>query len=232
MEFEGKLIKRKGTQGLFLADVKNWFEVNEKSTGKVTIYLEEKDKISDQQRKLLFALWRDYETYTGIPLDAVEAWFKYEYMIQNDLDELPSVSRGAMNKETATDFITFVLEYFLNNGVPFAQQDWYKGADINRVCYAMLMNRICFVCGKEHSDVHHMNGSTVGAGNDRTQVNHLGKMVACLCREDHGSMHKIGETAFMDLHVFVPIKVTPTIAYSLNMMSKKQIELYGGKLDE
>lgn len=62
MEFEGKLIKRKGTQGLFLADVKNWFEVNEKSTGKVTIYLEEKDKISDQQRKLLFALWRDYET--------------------------------------------------------------------------------------------------------------------------------------------------------------------------
>ena len=88
----------------------------------------ERDKISDEQRKLLFALWRDYESYTGVPIDAVEAWFKYQYMLHADLDCLPSVSRGRMSKHLATDFITYTLEYYLNNGIPFAQADWYKGS--------------------------------------------------------------------------------------------------------
>lgn len=228
MEFDGKLIKRKGTKGIFVADVNNWFDVNEKATGKVTISLEEKNDISDQQRKLFFALMRDYWDYTGTPLDAAEAWFKYEYMLKRDLDHLPSVARGAMTKEIATDFITFVLEYFLDNGIPFAQQDWYKGADIGKVCYAMLMNRICFVCGKENSDIHHLNGSTVGMGNNRSEVNHINRQVVCLCRNHHQQMHQIGEKEFMDLNVFVPIKVTAEVAYKLNLMTKKQIEFYEG----
>lgn len=53
-----------------------------------------------------------------------------------------------------------------------------------------------------------MNGSTIGMGNDRTEVNHIGRYVVCLCRDDHGKMHQLGEKEFMDLHVFVPIKVT------------------------
>ena len=229
MELDGKLVKRVGKKGYFEVTVKDWIEVNQKTTGNVTVHLEEKDEISNQQRKLLFALWRDYEKYTGVPLDAVEAWFKYEYMLERDLDHLPSVSRGSMDKDTATDFITFTLEYFLNEGIPFAQQDWYKGADVNRVCYAMLANRICFVCGKEHSDVHHMVGSTVGSGNNRNEVNHIGRMVVCLCREDHSAMHQLGEKEFMDLNVFVPIKLNAELAYKLNLMTKKQIEHYGGK---
>lgn len=228
MEFDGKLIQRNGSKGLFEADVESWFDVNNKATGKVTVYLEEKDKISDQQRKLFFALMRDYWDYTGTPLDAAEAWFKYEYMLLRDLDHLPSVARGAMTKEVATDFITFILEYFLNNGIPFAQQDWYKGSDVNRVCYAMLMGRVCFACGKIHSDIHHMNGSTIGMGNDRTEFNHIGRYVVCLCRNDHGKMHQLGEKEFMDLHAFVPIKVTAEIAYKLGLMSNKQIEFYEG----
>ncbi len=230
MEFEGQFIHQKGNKGLFQIEVDNWYEVNEKATGRAVVYLEEKHKISDQQRKLLFALWRDYEDFTGVPLDAVEAWFKYKYMVERNLDELPSVSRGAISKKRATDFITFVLEYYLNNGVPFAQQDWYKGADVNRVCYAMLMNRICFVCGKVHSDVHHMIGSTIGAGNDRDEVNHIGRMVVCLCREHHTIMHLMGEDEFMDINVFVPIKVTAAIAFKLNLMTQKQIDYYESKV--
>lgn len=207
MEFTGKLIQRKGDKGYIEISGVDWFEVSEKSSGAITVEIEEKDKISNEQRKLLYALWRDYEIYTGTPLDAVEAWFKYEYMLKNDLEGLPSLARGRMSKYMATDFITHTLEYFLNNGIPFAQQDWYKGADINRVCYAMLMNRICFVCGKEHSDVHHLNGSTIGMGGNRNKVNHVGRSVVCLCRKHHGTMHQVGEKEYMDKHVFVPIKL-------------------------
>ena len=208
MEFEAKLHERTQDAGLFSVSGINWHEVNAKATGRAVLYIEERDKISDEQRKLLFALWRDYETYTGVPIDAVEAWFKYEYMIHADLDRLPSVSRGRMSKHLATDFITYTLEYYLSNGIPFQQADWYKGADVARVCYAMLMKRICFVCGKENSDVHHLNGSTVGMGNDREKVSHVGRRVVCLCREDHGKIHQGGELAFFRKHHIVPIKLT------------------------
>lgn len=207
MEYEAKLHERTQDAGLFSVSGINWHEVNAKATGRAVLYIEERDKISDEQRKLLFALWRDYETYTGVPLDAVEAWFKYQYMLHADLDRLPSVSRGRMSKHLATDFITFTLEYYLNNGIPFAQADWYKGADVARVCYAMLLKKVCFVCGREKSDVHHLNGSTVGMGNDRSKVNHVGRMVVCLCRECHGKIHQGGEQAFFNKHHIVPIKL-------------------------
>ena len=207
MEYEAKLTKRTQDAGLFQVSGINWHEVNAKATGRAVLYIEERDKISDEQRKLLFALWRDYESYTGVPIDAVEAWFKYQYMLHADLDRLPSVSRGRMSKHLATDFITFTLEYYLNNGIPFQQADWYKGADVARVCYAMLLKRICFVCGREESDVHHLNGSTVGMGNDRSKVSHVGRMVVCLCRECHGKIHQGGEQAFFNKHHIAPIKL-------------------------
>ena len=207
MEYEAKLHERTQDAGLFQVSGINWHEVNAKATGRAVLYIEERDKISDEQRKLLFALWRDYESYTGVPIDAVEAWFKYQYMLHADLDRLPSVSRGRMSKHLATDFITFTLEYYLNNGIPFAQADWYKGADVARVCYAMLMKRICFACGKEKSDVHHLNGSTVGMGNDRSKVSHIDKHVVCLCRECHGKIHQGGEQAFFNKHHIAPIKL-------------------------
>lgn len=208
MEFEAKLHERSHDAGLFQVSGIDWREVNAKATGRAVLYIEERDKITDDQRKLLFALWRDYESYTGVPLDAVESWFKYQYMLYADLDRLPSVSRGAMSKHLATDFITFTLEYYLNNGIPFMQADWYKGADVARVCYAMLVKRICFICGKEHSDIHHLNGSTIGMGNDREKVSHIGRRVVCLCREDHGKIHQGGELAFFRKHHIVPIKLT------------------------
>ena len=59
MEFEGKVTKRVGEKATIEIDNVNWFDINKKATGKVTVHFEEKNKISDQQRRLLFALWRD-----------------------------------------------------------------------------------------------------------------------------------------------------------------------------
>lgn len=217
MDFKGKLIQRQGDKGFIEIEDVNWFEVNKKASGVITVVLEEKDKISDQQRKLLYALWRDYENYTGTPLDAAEAWFKYQFMLKEDLDEFPSLARGVMSKAVATEFVTFVLEYYLDNGIPFAQRDWYKGADVNRICYAMLMNRICFVCGKPHSDIHHISGFKIGMGNNRNKVNHKGRYVACLCREDHGKVHDGSEIEFFNKNHIVPIKLNEHDAMALGL---------------
>ncbi|WP_373792240.1 putative HNHc nuclease [Jeotgalibaca porci] len=218
MEFTGKLIKREGNKGYIEIEGVNWYEVNKKASGAIVVEIEEKEHISNEQRRLLYALWRDYEIYTGTPLDAVEAWFKYNYMLERNLDSFPSLSRGAMTKDTATDFITYTLEYYLNNGIPFAQQDWYKGADIDRICYAMLMNRICFICGKPNSDVHHLSGFRIGMGGNRNKVDHAGRLVACLCRNDHNRVHNEGEKELFDKYHIVPVKLTREDAKELGVM--------------
>jgi hypothetical protein len=205
MEFTGKLIKREGDKGYIEIEGVNWYEVNKKASGAIVVEIEEKEHISNEQRRLLYALWRDYEIYTGTPLDAVEAWFKYNYMLERNLDSFPSLSRGAMSKDTATDFITYTLEYYLNNGIPFAQQDWYKGADVSRICYAMLMNRICFICGRINSDVAHVE--TVGAGRNRNKIDHTKHHFMCLCREHHNLQHNMGIDSFMQQYHIVPIQL-------------------------
>lgn len=217
MQFGGRLIQRKGDKGYIEIEGVNWYEVNKKASGAIVVEIEEKEHISNEQRRLLYALWRDYEEYTGTPLDAVEAWFKYNYMLERNLDHFPSLSRGAMTKGMATDFITYTLEYYLNNGIPFAQQDWYKGADIDRVCYAMLMNRICFICGKPNSDVHHLSGSRIGMGGNRNKVDHAGRLVACLCRNDHNRVHNEGEMELFNRYHIVPIKITEKEAKRLGI---------------
>ena len=215
MEFEGKLIERKGTSGIIEIDGVDWFDVNKKASGKITVEIEEKDDISNQQRRLLYALWRDYEIYTGTPLDAAEAWFKYQYMLERNLDAFPSLSRGAMTKDMATDFITYTLEYYLNNGIPFAQQDWYKGADLNRVCYAMLMNRVCFVCGRTHSDIAHVEA--VGAGRNRKNIDHTKHHFMCLCRRHHNMQHEMGIDSFMEEYHVTAIQLDKEDVKQLNI---------------
>ena len=67
------------------------------------------------------------------------------------------------------------------------------------------------------TDVHHLNGSTVGMGNDRSKVSHIGRRVVCLCRECHGKIHQGGEQAFFNKHHIAPIKLTEETVKLLNL---------------
>ena len=50
------------------------------------------------------------------------------------------------------------------------------------------------VCGKR-ADLHHIDA--VGMGNDRNEVQHLGREVMSLCRVHHTLYHSIGKSEFM-----------------------------------
>ena len=47
MEYEAKLHERTQDAGLFQVSGINWHEVNAKATGRAVLYIEERDKISD-----------------------------------------------------------------------------------------------------------------------------------------------------------------------------------------
>src|SRR5699024_12495147 len=59
---------------------------------------------------------------TGTPLDAVEAYFKYQFMIEQGMDELPSFKRNAISLSMAGDFISYLIDYYIQNDIPRSEE--------------------------------------------------------------------------------------------------------------
>ena len=166
----------------------------------------EKDSITDLQRKHYFALIGDYTEYTGTPEQAADSYFRYNFMQEQGLDEYPSLARNRMKKTMATELITWLIEFMVQNEIPFRKQQFYLTADTSRMLFALTMKRICWITGKPNADIHHAT-SLVGMGRDRNKHNHLESTFMALSREAHNEIHNIGLTAFMKKYHVRPIKL-------------------------
>ena len=165
----------------------------------------ENEKITPDQRKHIYALLNDYVDFTGVPLDATEAYFKYQFMIEQGMDELPSFKRNAISLSTAGDFISYLIDYYIQNDIPFRKQQFYLTTDTSNMLYALTMKRICWVCGKPHSELAHYEA--VGIGRDRNKIDHTKHHFMMLCRDCHATQHQIGIETFMQKYHIKPIKL-------------------------
>lgn len=205
MEFEGRLLERNGDTGVFEVSGINWPDVNKRASGRVVVYLEEKDDITDLQRNHIMALIGDISEYEGYPIDAVKANMQYGFMLDEDLDEYPSIARGAMKKSVAGRFIEYLILYCIGHGIPFRKQQFYLTTDTNKMLFALTMKRLCIVCGKK-ADMHHAS-NLVGMGNKRSQHKHEDSTFMALCRGCHTEIHQIGYTEFCKRHYVKAIKL-------------------------
>ena len=87
--------------------------------------------------------------------------------------------------------VRFMLEYEIPAGVSLIEY----ADDVPDYLYACLATKHCCVCGKP-ADLHHCDGSVVGAGRDREVINHLGLEALPLCRTHHTECHTIGQASF------------------------------------
>lgn len=165
----------------------------------------EQDKITDDQRKHIYALFKDYEEYTGVPLDAVEAKFKYDFMVEQGMDELPSLARNNMSLKVASEFISYLVTYYIQNDIPFRKQQFYLTTDTSKMLYAMLMKRICWSCGKRNAEIAHVEA--VGMGRDRKSIDHTQHHFMSLCSDCHRRQHQMGIESFMQTEHLKPIKL-------------------------
>lgn len=177
----------------------------------------EKDTMTDLQRRHFYALMRDYETYTGVPLEHAESWFKYQFMQEEALSELPSLARNQMKKKEATKLLTFVITYMIQNDIPFQKQQFYLTLDQSKMLFALIMKRLCFVCGKPHSDIHHAT-NLVGQSNNRKTHDHWNSTYMSLCRRDHNVVHELGLTEFMKKYFVKPVKLNKDQLKELGVM--------------
>ena len=175
----------------------------------------EKDSITDLQRKHYFALIGDYTEYTGTPEQAADSYFRYNFMQEQGLDEYPSLARNQMKKTVATDLITWVIEFMIQNEIPFRKQQFYLTADTSRMLFALTMKRICWVCGKKHSHLHHYDA--VQRGHDRTKIDHTKHRFMMLCADHHQEIHNLGNKAFCEKYILSPIKLDKKNLKELNI---------------
>lgn len=149
-------------------------------------------KITDKQRRKVFALCNDIEAYTGQPrdymrylfMDYVEVLYGYEKRL----------SLSDCTREQAKQVIEVILDWVFHNNIPLN----YKTSDLLKNDKAFLywstVNRNCVICGKPHSDLAHR--FAVGRGRDRTKIDHFGNQVLALCRSHHNEQHQIGIDSF------------------------------------
>lgn len=161
------------------------------------IRLDDGRQISTDQRKKIYATFRDISVYTGHTPDEVKALMKYEYIARTGSAYF-SLSNTDMT--TANGFLSFLVDFCLENDIPCSDSLLERSPDVARYLYKCLAEKKCCITGKK-AELHHVDA--VGRGRDRRDIIHLGMRVLPLTRRLHTEAHNMGNTAFCaKYHVF------------------------------
>lgn len=148
-------------------------------------------KITDKQRRKIFALLNDIYIYTGQPQGDLRNIFQSYLEIMNGYEEL---SLSDCSRKIASELIDLIIMWVFENDIPLN----YKTSDMLKndrtFLYMSTINRTCIICGTQNSDIAHRY--TVGAGRNRNEIDHYGNEVLALCRKHHQSQHQMGIDSF------------------------------------
>ncbi|TOY70750.1 hypothetical protein DIS12_04655 [Leuconostoc citreum] len=186
----------------------------------VEIQVRDDREISAQQRKFIYALFRDISNWSGDLPEYVKQLFKMWFEQWKDLDEF---SLRDVEKSVAAGLITFMLDFVAEHNVPlsFKPLDALEPEDVVHFEYACLINKCCVICGKKPSDLHHLD--TIGQGIDRRKTNHLKHRAVQLCRIHHNEAHTLGIETFLSKYHINGIKIDERIAkvHRLNIKDRE-----------
>lgn len=181
----------------------------------------DKDMITDDQRKKVFALIGDISDHTGYPVDVMYEKMKFYYMAYSGCDTF-SLARNAVTKEFASRFIEFCIEWCFQMEIPFKYREYHLTADVSRTLFLYLKYGYCFVCGEPHADIAHFE--EVGMGRNRKKIDHRKHHLMRLCRIHHIEQHTIGLETFMERYHLAPVRVNEETILELGLMTKKQLK--------
>lgn len=187
---------------------------------KVEIILWDGRRISPEQRRKCYALLGEIAEYTdGIrtaeTVDEQKRLLKMEFMLRRmEATERRMFSLADCDMSTAREFITYLIDFIIANDIPTRVPLIDNCDDIAAYMYACTMHRKCAVCGKP-ADIHHCEGSRIGAGVDRTKVHQLGREVLPLCRVHHTELHTMPESEFVKKYHLQKVKLDEALCKRL-----------------
>ena len=148
-------------------------------------------KITDKQRRKVFAMVRDIFNHYGQPMDYLR------YMFQKQLEFLHGyepISLSNCSRRQASELIELILDFIFANNIPIHKATSDLMSNDKYFIYKSTINRTCVVCGATNADLAHYQA--VGRGRNRNKIDHYGNKVLALCREHHQTQHDMGMDNF------------------------------------
>ena len=152
-------------------------------------------KITDKQRRKVFAMIRDIFNHYGQPMDYLR------YMFQKQLEFLHGyepISLSNCSRRQASELIELILDFVFTHDIPMNKATSDLMSNDKYFIYKSTINRICVACGAKNADLAHYQA--VGRGRNRNKINHYGNKVLALCRKHHQQQHNMGMDSFNKLH--------------------------------
>lgn len=199
----GKIAKWEDNGGVVIrAAVPNLDRALLRKYDKVLCEFPDGRRISPEQRKKAHSLISEIGEWAGYLPDEMKRLMKLEFKVKHlQTLEAEMFSLSDCSVTTAREFISFLIDFMVANGVPSKIPLYEQCEDIGRYVCACLMHKACAVCGKR-ADVHHLHGSRVGHGGLQwRQKDQAGAVVLPLCREHHGICHGDEEGFLAKFHL-------------------------------
>ena len=179
----------------------------------VRLLWQDQEEITADQRKKIFAIVAEIAQWSAHDPEYVRKNLTADFLRANierlQMSALSLAISGNCDKGTASLFITFLVEFCLENSVPTSRPLQEYADDLERYTYSALLHKRCLVCGRK-ADLHHCD--QVGMGYNRETKPQIGALVMPLCREHHSEWHTIGRTAFENKYHAVPVQMDKRIS--------------------
>lgn len=186
--------------------------------GEVHIGLPDARRVTPDQRRKAFALVGEIAAFTGYTKDEAHLVMK-QWFLERHLNTLEKklFSLSDCDVTTAREYISYLIEFCLKFGVPTKQPLAELCDDVRHYVYACLLEKKCCICGKK-AELHHVD--RVGMGNNRNEIQHIGRRALPLCREHHTQVDHLGDAALCDKYHVEPVAIDERIAKTYRLRSK------------
>lgn len=191
------------------ADAQTW--CLDHNASDVEVRIDDGRQITIDQRKKIYATLRDISEWSGDLPEAMKVYFKWSFCGDNEHE---GFSLSSVDRETASDFLGYLIDFCVQNGVPCSDPLWDRCEDIERYMYACVMTRTCCVTGKKNAQIHHVD--RVGMGRNRETICQVGMRVVPLSADIHSMIHfSGGEKELYEKHHITPISLTEKMCANL-----------------
>lgn len=193
------------------ADAQGW--VLDHNARSAEVIIDDGRTITPDQRRKIYATISDIASWMGDMPESAKEYFKWRFCGDSEKDDF---SLSDVDRETATAFLTYLIDFCIHNNVPCTDPLWDRCADVERYMYACVMTRTCCITGKKGAHIHHVD--RIGMGGNRETMCQVGMRVVPLSADLHTMVHfSGGEDEFYEKHHITPIKLTEKMCEHLKL---------------
>ena len=206
---------------LIRAPYADWFTLTKREYKECLVQPIDSRTLSDQQRKMCYALLREISEYTGQGMDSAKEWMKIKFLaedLEQTADKIFSLSNAPMSLVCA--FQRFLIRFILEWDIPcrFSLLEYVD--DVADYIYSCLVTKKCCICGAP-TDLHHID--RVGMGRNRNDMIHEGMEVLPLCREHHQEAHTMPDAEFFErYHIPGGVVMDKTLCRLYGLKKRKE----------